>query len=73
MDREDSFMADSQISDLIDELAALKSLIQKVVEMNIHRGEDSDYFCHECKSWNHTADVDDRCTTAMLQNYMEGE
>jgi len=51
----------------------LKELVRKAVEMKIHRDEDGDFFCHECQSWNHTADVDGRCTTAMLQNYLEGK
>jgi hypothetical protein len=51
-------------------LAEASELINKVVEINIHRDDEGDFFCHECKSWNH-ATGDSSCTTAMLQSFLK--
>ena len=59
-----------------DELKAqldeYKRVVRQVVEINIQRDDEGDYWCHECKSWKHEKDHG-RCTTKMLQNLLEKE
>jgi hypothetical protein len=51
-------------------LAVAEAVINKVVEINIHRDDEGGFFCHECKSWNHSANESNTCTTAMLQDFL---
>ena len=68
-------------SDACAELSEYKRVVRQVVEINIQRDDtveelssgDAAYWCHECKSWNHRMDFDDRCTTKMLQKLIDKE
>ena len=48
------------------QLDEYKQVVLQVVEINIQRDDKGGYWCHECKSWNHRMDFDNRCTTKML-------
>ena len=64
---------EAQLATLKAQLEEYKQVVRQVVEINIQRDDKGGYWCHECKSWNHRMDFDNRCTTKMLQDLLDRE